>query len=76
MWVRYDLILGKLRESDGGSVLPGTTAVLFTWAGDPNGVVTPTKGGDQYLNTTTGGLWISSNATNTSWKEYNFTTDL
>lgn len=76
MAIKFDLLLGKLRESDLGSITPGTTPIIYSWAGDPTGVVTPSKGWDMYLNSDNGGIWIASSAANTSWKEYSFTYNL
>lgn len=71
MGIKFDLLLGKLRETDWGPA-SATTPVLYSWAGAPTWVVTPSKAGDMYLDTTSWGTWITSNATNTGRREYNY----
>lgn len=50
----YDAILWKLRMWDpAGTVDYAQVPKLTSWVGSPVWVVTPTKVGDEYINTTT-----------------------
>jgi len=73
-WVKFDVVLWKLRENDVTGMSP-SPVFKYSWAGDPNGVVTPSALGDLYINTTTGGAWISADGTINGWREYNWTMD-
>ena len=71
MGVKYDNILGKLRESD--STTSGSTyPEIFTWAGNPNGVVTPNAAGDEYIDSVTGHKWYAQTVADDTWVEINY----
>lgn len=45
------MVLGKTRERDG--LAASATPRLFSGAGEPNGVITASKAGDEYIDTLT-----------------------
>lgn len=50
---------------------PGTggAAYVFTGSGSPYTIITPTKAGDTYIDTTTPAIWVSVTALNTGWRQ-------
>lgn len=49
---------------------PTTTTNVYSYAGDPNGHVSPNAEGDLCVDTTTPGLWQSSDGTETGWIQF------
>ena len=70
MWIKLDMLLGKVREGD--SVDTSALPTLFSWAVDPNGAVTPGKAGDEYINTATWHKRYAQDATNSGRVEINY----
>jgi len=70
MWVKYDSILWKIRESD--LTTGASSPAISTGAGDPNGVVTPTSAWDEYIDSVTGHKWYAQTTANNTRVEINF----
>ncbi len=71
MGVVFDYLLNKLRIWD--AFWTSSTPKLFTWTGNPNWVVTPTKAWDEYQDTSSGLKYFAQSTANDSWVEINFT---
>ena len=68
------MVMGKIRESDSMNTAYIPIITHGNW--EPNGVVTPTKAGDEYIDDLTGKKWYAQSTADTSWVEYNYTKDL
>lgn len=73
MGIKIDMVTGKIRESDG---VWSWVALLASWSWEPNWRITPTKAGDEYLDTDTWKKRYAQWTTNSSWVEYSYTQDL
>ena len=74
MGVIYDPVLNKYRAQDPWSWAVEYSVVpkLFSGVWDPNGVVTATKVGDEYIDTSTWHKWYAQSANDSGRKEMNY----
>ena len=70
MWLKVDMILGRVREKD--EINTTSVPKLFSWEWDPDGSITATKAGDEYIDTLTWTKYYAQQANNSSWVEINY----